>query len=72
MSLEKLETQLKDMSDDEKRKLIRQIREDRQVSKKAVTKRAAVRKTKADRVSKQVSDLTPEQKAELLKLLGKS
>jgi hypothetical protein len=57
------------MSRDEQLKLIREIREDRQVSKRAVTKKVAKKQKTEQTVLEKFTNLTPEEQEAIMKLL---
>jgi hypothetical protein len=69
MSLEKLNKSLADMSRDERLKLVHSVREDRQVSKTATTKKVARKQKTEDSVMDKFGQLSPEEQAAVLKLL---
>ena len=69
MALEDLKKSLLDMTPEEKLALLRDVRSDRKVSKVAITRKAAVRKTKADKIEKGFKELTPEEQAMLIEML---
>lgn len=70
MRLEDLQKSLKDMTQDEKLELIREIREDRRVSKVAITHKARQKKDKTDRLTDKFKGLSKDEQAELIKLLA--
>lgn len=72
MKLADLQISLLDMTQDQKLQKIREIREDRQVSKYAVTHKAKKKKDKGDKIVGQFNKLSPEEQAELIKLLGEN
>ena len=69
MALEDLKKSLLDMTPEEKLALLRDVRSDRKVSKTAVTRKAAVRKTKADKIEKGFKELSPEEQQMLIEML---
>ena len=70
MSLEKLQLSLLDMTGDQKLALIREIRDDRRVSKHAISHKVKQTKDRATKLESQFKGMSPEEKEELIKLLG--
>ena len=70
MKLEELQASLLDMSQEKKLALIREIREDRRVSKHAITHKAKQKKDRGAKMEERFKELSKEEQAELLKLLG--
>lgn len=70
MKLEELQKSLGQMTLEEKQALIRDIRDDRRVSKHAVSHKAKKEKDRVDRVAGKFAQLTVEEQEELMKLLG--
>lgn len=69
-SLEELRVLLEDMTPEERLAKISQIREDRKVSKHAVTVRAKRSKDKKDKLKDRFKAMSPEEQAEFLRLMG--
>ena len=70
MKLTDLKTSLLDMTHEEKLAKIREIREDRKVSKHAVTHKKKQQKDRTGKLMDKFQNLSPEEQAELIKLLG--
>lgn len=70
MKLADLQTSLLDMTHEQKLAKIREIREDRQVSKFAVTHKARKKQDKGVKLIDKFNSLSPEDQEELKKLLG--
>ncbi len=70
MSIERLQTSLLDMTSEEKLALIREIRTDRRVSKHAITHKAKQTKDASVKMENQFKKMSPDEQAELIKLLG--
>lgn len=68
--LQDLQTPLANLTEDQLMERIRQVREDRKINKYAITKSVATKRKKADKTSKALKDLTPEQLAALLEEFG--
>lgn len=71
MRLDNLRQSIKDMSTEERMELIRGIREDRKISKHSTTIRTKRKEDKQDKLTKAFSDLSAEEKQELLEALRK-
>ena len=68
--LESLRTSLTDMSHTERLEYIGKIREDRKISKHAITTRKKRSEDKTKRIEKAFDTLTDEEKREMIKALG--
>lgn len=69
-SLESLRQQYLDMSPEERAKKLREVREDRKVSKHSTTARTAKKDTKNNNLANKFKSLSPEEQALLLEQLG--
>ena len=67
--LEYLRQSVGDMTEDQLREKLGQVREDRKISKHAITVTKAREKNASDKFKKAYQNLTPEEQAELLALL---
>ena len=70
MSLDKLQANLLNMTDEQKLALIRDIRVDRRVSKHAITHKVKQTKDKTTKMESQFKNMSSDEQAELIKLLG--
>tara|TARA_R100001143_G_scaffold42430_1_gene38228 strand:+ start:164 stop:379 length:216 start_codon:yes stop_codon:yes gene_type:complete len=71
MRLDNLRQSIKDMSTEERMELIRGIREDRKISKHSTTVRTKRKEDKQDKLTEAFSNLSAEEKQELLEALRK-
>ena len=65
-----LKTSLVDMTTEERHKMLRNIRDDRKVSKYAVTVKKKREQDKGDKMKNQFANMTPAEKVEFLKMIG--
>lgn len=70
MNLDDLTHDLLSMSHEEKLALVRSIREDRRVSKHAITHKVRQKKDKTDKMVDQFEKLSEEDRAAILSMLG--
>jgi hypothetical protein len=68
--LEQLRQSLTSMSDEELREKTREVREDRQISKKAITHRVAKKKTTQDKLTLKFTEMSEEDKSAFRKAMG--
>ena len=68
--LESLKENLLNLTHEQRLEKLKEIREDRKVSKYAETVKKKRSQDKAAKLGKQLADMTPEEKAEFVKLLG--
>jgi ABC-type phosphate/phosphonate transport system substrate-binding protein len=70
--LEELKKSLESMTYEERLTKLREIREDRKISKHAVTVRKKREQDKGAKLKSAIADMTPEEKAQFLEMLNAS
>jgi ABC-type phosphate/phosphonate transport system substrate-binding protein len=70
--LEELKKSLENMTYEERMEKLREVRDDRKISKYAVTVRKKREQDKGAKLKKQLADMSPEEKAQFLEMLNAS